>query len=62
MSAHPADAYREGFRAHQCEEPIEANPYRKPSEDWSRWAEGWLEADRHEGDKADALASVGWFG
>lgn len=56
------DAYREGFRAHQREEPIEANPHIRLCDDWVRWAEGWLEADRHEADKADSLNSIGWFG
>lgn len=57
-----SDPYRAGFNAHQCDEPIEANPYPRLSRNWTRWAEGWLEADRHENDKGEALDSIGWFG
>jgi hypothetical protein len=55
-------AYDEGFRARLRGDAIEANPHSKPSKDWSRWAEGWMDQDQHLTDRDEALDSIGWFG
>jgi hypothetical protein len=56
------DPYREGFNARGREESTDANPYRKLSEKWFSWADGWKDRDEHERDKGDALDSIGWNG
>lgn len=55
-------AYRDGFGARLRGEAIEANPHTRPSEAWSRWAEGWMDQDHHLTQRDEALDSVGWFG
>lgn len=56
------DPYREGFSARLAGELANANPYAKPSEDWRRWLEGWIDQDAHLNARDDALDSIGWFG
>lgn len=56
------EAYSEGFRARLCGSEIEANPYTKPSAEWAKWAEGWMDQDQHLTDRDEALDSIGWFG
>lgn len=56
------DAYRNGFHDRLCGKAIEDNPHQKPSDEWTRWAEGWMDQDRHLTDRDEALDSIGWFG
>ena len=54
--------YDEGFRARLRGEDTDANPYRKLTEKWFEWADGWKDQDEHLRDRDEALASIGWFG
>jgi hypothetical protein len=57
-----ADAYDEGFKARLRGDEIETNPYTGPSDEWARWASGWMDQDKHLTDRDESLDSIGWFG
>lgn len=53
-------AYDEGFRARLHGEKATSNPYRKWSEKWLEWADGWKDQDHHLNERDEALRSIGW--
>ena len=55
-----ANAYNEGFRARLRGDDTDANPYRKLSERWLEWADGWKDQDEHLRSRDEALKSIGW--
>jgi hypothetical protein len=54
------DPFRLGGRARVAGEQMEANPHERIDAKWPRWADGWLDMDRHLTERDEALASIGW--
>lgn len=54
------EAWNQGFKAGIADEDPDTNPYRKLTEQWLEWLDGWKDAVSHQNAKNEALKSIGW--
>lgn len=57
-----ASSYREGFGARLAGKDATDVPYRKMTNKWFNWLDGWKDQDHHLTGRDTALESIGWFG
>jgi hypothetical protein len=54
--------FYEGREARTQGASMLANPYKLASDEYECWQDGWVRMEAHIAGKAEALASIGWFG